>query len=560
MFKLLYFFGLMRSQWVLIFLGFVLSLITVLASIGLLSLSGYLICGAAFSGVTLIRAWTFNYMLPSAGIRFFALIRIASRYGDRLFSHNATFRILSSLRLWLYQKIEPLAPALFLKYRSSDVLNRFVNDIDALDHLYLRVLSPLLCAVFVTVAMWFLLKNFDVRIAENTVLVMLATMLLLPLILVKFSKNAGKDIIKGTARLRGLWIDAQQTMANLLLFNARSRQLDQVSHAQKDLILSQKKIAQCSGLGVAMVGVALSVSIFLALYFGIPLINHHHFNGAYFGFIILAIMAAYEAIVPLPIAFQYLGKTEQAATRLLDIAREKPAIVFVEKPTAPENYDIEIRRVSFRYQNQVIDSLRNIQLNISHGDKVVIQGPTGSGKTTLIHLLTRFWDPTNGEIFLGGVDLRHISEADLRTSISLVEQSPHIFNATVKENLCIANPQADESQLWSVLELVGLSEIVVRQDKKLDSMMGEFGRLFSGGQIRRFAIARAILHDAPIIILDEPTEGLDFESANVMMQNMMSLWNDKTVIIISHQDVVLPYSDRVIQLRDGLSQEGSIAR
>ncbi len=543
------FIKLMRSQSKMLILGFLLGLITLLAGTSLLATSGYLICGAAFAGLTSSSAMAFNYFTPAACIRFFAMVRIAGRYGERVTTHSATFRILADLRSWLYSKIEPLAPAHLLKHNSGDLLNRIISDIDALDNLYIRVLLPFAAALLLTLAVCTLFYFFNIAIAISTLCIMLFAIFIVPLIALLLGRQAGHRIIQTTSALRTDIIDTYHNLTDLLLFSAADKQLKKVHKTQTALIQQQKKMSNIKGFSIALITLLSGFAIWLALYLGIPFVYHNKLNGAVLGMIILTIMAAFEAINPLPIAFQYLGKTAAAAKRLNAIAATKPTVTFVaESSETIKNVDITFRNVNFHYPQQAFNVLENFNLHIAAKEKVMLLGPTGAGKTTLMQLLTRCWDPLSGETLLGDIPIKNLAESDLRKTISIVPQQIHMFNASVRDNLCIGKQDADDSELWNVLQLLDLDNTIRALPKQLDTTMGEFGMCFSGGQIKRFAIARALLHNAPIMIFDEPTEGLDDTTSQQIWQALQTILENKTVIVITHQPEHIGFFDRVIQL------------
>lgn len=527
---------LLRSQWVLISLGAVLGLITVLAAIGLLALAGWLICAAAFAGLSTATASAFNYFLPAAGIRYFSIIRIIGRYGERVTTHEATFRVLANLRVWFYNCLEPLAPAHLLRHRSGDVLNRYVSDIDALDNVLLRVISPFVIAMTVIVLVGVVLSFFNVQLAWQLFAVLMIATVVIPCALYTISKKSSQRLIVTTSQLRTHLVETLQSLADVLLMNGASCSLKQLQRHQNALIHTQRRMAFFKGFSMALIGLMTSLAVWLALVVGIPLVQHNQLSGASLGLIVLLLFAAFEAIVPLPIAFQYLGETQCAAERIQQLAEQQPAVIFPKRFSKNiDRPDIVFDQVCFRYHDNAPWVLSDFNCSIPFGEKLALVGPTGCGKTTVMHLLARCWDPTAGAILLGGHDVKQFSEPALRQSMTLISQRPHMFNASVRDNLLIANPNATDEQLFAALKQVQLSELITSLPDGLNSLMGEFGRQFSGGQIRRIAIARAILHDAPIVVLDEPMEGLDSPTAALIWQTLTALFDQRTVIMATHQ-------------------------
>ncbi len=524
--------------------GILLSLTLAISSIALLTLSGWFISAAAFAGLTVISASAFNYFIPAAMIRLLAFIRILSRYFGRVINHDFTFNILSSLRVWFYQTLIPLAPAHLLTHRSGDLLNRIVNDIDTLDHLYLNIVSPFFVALFLLIFITLFIAHFTLSIAAIVVMMLFLGLTLISLVTYKKSKKIGKEIQESTAALRTKTIDFLQGFIDLLLFVKKEDRLSGINTQINQLINAQKRLANLKGFTLSALQLLSGMTIGLIVMIGIPLVRHKTINGAELAMIILLMIAAYEQLLSLPFAFLSLGKTKQAADRLLQIANTKPAVLFSEKFLAThQSYPISFQAVSFSYPNSNRPVLENITLEIPFGTHLGITGDSGTGKTTLIHLLARIWDPTFGKITIDGVNLKHFSESDLRKTISLVTQHSHIFNASIRDNLTLFQNTLSDDALLAALEKVDLAELIKNMPDGLNTEMGEFGKNFSGGQIRRIAMARALLVNAPILILDEPSTGLDDILMEKIWNNCENDFNNKTIIVITHDENLLSKMD-----------------
>jgi ATP-binding cassette subfamily C protein CydC len=271
--------------------------------------------------------------------------------------------------------------------------------------------------------------------------------------------------------------------------------------------------------------------------------------------------ASFEAVLPLPSAFQYLGQTGQAGHRLLEIVNSEPAVSFPEQSnTEPRQFDLKFDRVSFRYSDDGPLALDEVDFHLHHVQRVAIIGETGAGKSTLVNLIVRFWNPTSGRVLLGGEDTRTLNESDLRSHFAVVSQQPHMLNASLRENLQIAQPEASEDDLLRALDSAQLLDFVDSLPEGLDTWIGEAGKLLSAGQARRLAVARAILWDAPIWLLDEPTEGLDRITEKQMTANLYDLTADRTVLLITHRLVDLSRMDQILMLERGrIIEQGSHA-
>ena len=546
------FIRLLNIHWQRMMMGTFFGLITLLSSVGLLALSGWFLSATAHAGLTASTAQLFNYFLPSIGLRIFAISRTLGRYVERIVSHDATFRMLESLRVWFYKRIEPLAPARLLQYRSGDILNHIVSDIDALDNLYLRVLSPTIAACGLAVILTIFLFIYSPFIAMASLGFMVFAGFVLPASAAAAGASDGRDITRLTARLRMHVVEGLQGISELLMYGRVQEYLKQVSQDNRELLSIQKHMSHIRGVCIAGVILLSGLAVLTALYHGSLLVNQGILQGPYLAMIALAVLAAFESVMPLPSAYQYLGHTKEAARRLLDVVETAPAVKFpLHSKGRPDQYDIVFEGVSFRYTENAPFALRDVSFRVPAGQHVAVIGQTGAGKSTLAHLVVRFWDPTSGMIMIGSEDIRIFSESDLRSNISLVSQQAHLFSASLRDNLRIGRSGADDRELWQALDAVHLSEFVRSLPSGLDTWVGESGRLLSGGQARRLAVARAILRDAPIWVFDEPTEGLDVVTERLILESLFDHTLDKTVLLITHRLVDLDRMDLVMVMEDG---------
>jgi ATP-binding cassette subfamily C protein CydC len=539
-----------HARWVI--LGLILSLLTVIAAVGLLAVSGWFISAAAYAGLSLATAAQFNYLIPGASVRLLAYVRILGRYSERLVTHEATFRILADLRVWFFERLEPLAPGYLLYHRSGDLLNRAVHDIDALDNLYLRVLTPSLVALLLALILAALLSFFSLSLAFSVLGLFLFSAIGVSYIAMHLAGPTGAQLLLTTAVLRTQMIDFIQGLGELLVWGAQQPQRLALQQQNKTLLQLQKKMGYLRGLNAAFMILMSGISVLIGLYLSAGLVLAGQLNGAYLAFIVLAILASFEVIAPLPLAYQYWGKTRQAARRLLEIAQTEPTILF---PTHSKQQPLEaslcFKNVCFAYPQSRSPLLNHFNLTILAGEQIAITGASGVGKSTLLHLIARFIDPLEGSIEIGSVSHQTLSESDLRQQMCLISQRPHLFNASLRANLLIANPQASDAELWQALDIVQLKAFVESLPEGLETFAGEGDFRFSGGQTRRFALARAVLQNAPIWLLDEPTEGLDRPTEQALWLTLEPLLKNRTVLLCTHSRRYLNRMDRVLRLEQG---------
>lgn len=537
-------------KWMVLGTGF--GLLSMVSAVGLLALSGWFITAAAYAGLTAATAQLFNFFHPGIGVRLFAIGRTLARYAERIVNHDVTFRILRSLRSWFYGHLEPLAPARLMGFRSADILNRIVADIDALDNIYLRVLSPSIVALATSILVIIFLWIFSPLIALYVAMFLVMAGFGVPTLVLRLAESSGQNLPSLISDLRIQIVDTLQGLPELLVFGADQQQIELVQKCNLALLKVQLRMSHIRGVSMALTTLFTGFAVLSALYIAVGMVDRQVLDGPTLALVILAVMASFEAIIPLPQAYQYLGQTKEAGRRLLEIVEAEPQVVFPDlSQVQDQRFSATFEKVSFRYQGPDQWALNSIDLHIPAGQRVAVIGETGSGKSTLIHLLLRFWNPTAGHIRIGENEISSYSETDLRRLITTVSQQPHMFNATIKENLLLANPGADEDELLAALNTAQLREFVTGLPDGLDTWIGEAGQLLSGGQARRLAVARAILHNAPLWVLDEPTEGLDPITEKKMMQTLMQQTAGRTLLLITHRLLALDWMDQIVMLDRG---------
>jgi ATP-binding cassette subfamily C protein CydC len=536
-----------RHIW-LLSLGVVLAIVTLLASIGLLTLSGWFLSASAVVGVAGI--YSFNYMLPAAGVRGAAITRTAGRYFERLVSHDATFRVLQHLRVFTFSKLLPLSPAGLARFRQGELLNRLVADVDTLDHLYLRVISPLIGAFVVIVVVTFGLSFLDVRLALTLGAILLATLILLPPLFYYAGKPTGEALTTQRGQYRQQLTAWLQGHAELTIFGATKRYREQLDATEDSWQEAQRRQSELTALSQAIMLLISGVAVVIMLWMASAGVGGNTSPGALIALFVFCALAAFEALAPVTGAFQHLGQVIASALRVTQIISQEPEVSFTtQEQTAPGEVSVEIAEASFTYPDQPQAALSGISLVVHAGQHVAILGRTGCGKSTLLQLLTRAWDPQRGEILFNGKRLAELSEATLRAATSVVPQRVHLFSATLRDNLLLAAPQASDAELSSMLERVGLEKLLL--DAGLNSWLGEGGRPLSGGELRRLAIARALLHNAPLMLLDEPTEGLDAETERQILDLLAEVTTGKTVLMVTHRLRGLARFDSIIVMDNG---------
>lgn len=537
-----------KKHWFGLSLGMLLAFATLSASIGLLTLSGWFISASAVAGLTIARE-TFNYMLPGGGVRGLAMSRTAGRWGERVVSHNATFKLLTDLRIFFFKKLAPLIPGRISNLRDADLLNRLVADVDAMDHVYLRLVSPVTVGVFGIFFLTLFLMWFDSSLGLILGSILLIMLLVWPVLFYKLGKRNGGELTQNKADLRVTTLDWIEGYSELTLFGAEERYRNAILETQRKLMANQFVNANLTGMASAALMLFNGLTLVLMLWLAADGVGGNA-PDPFIALMAFATMASFELLMPIAGAFQHLGQTLSSARRLNEVILSEPEVQFAEeKLDINKPLDITFSNVTFNYPDSERSVLNAVDLTIPATNKVAIVGQTGSGKSTLIQLLTRYWDPKKGYISIAGIELTQWNESQLRESISVVSQRVDILNGTLRDNLLIAKPEATDDHLANILKDVGLEKLL--ENNALDSWLGDGGRQLSGGEKRRIGIARAILHDAPILLLDEPTEGLDKQTEHSIMTLFEKHFEGKTVIFITHRLIGLESMDSIVLIEQG---------
>lgn len=529
--------------------GIVLAILSLLATIALLSLAGWLLAAAALAGLSGSAA-TFNYLLPAAAIRLLALLRTVGRYGERLITHEATLRLLTDLRVYTFSKLLPLSPGGIQRYRQGDLLNRLVADVDTLDHLYLRLLTPLLAAWSVTVSVTLLLWPLDHRLALTLGGVLLGVVLLLPPLFYWAGRATGRALTEWQGQARLLLVEWLQGQAELISCGASPRWRQQVESALQRWQRCQQRQASLQGLAQALMVLLGGAALLLMLWLVADLRIQGQPCGAIIALVAFLTLAVFEAILPIATAFQPLAQVISAAQRLQQLLSQQPVVQFASNaPPLVSPLVLTFQQVSFTYPGRWQPTLQAIDLTVATGEKVALLGHSGCGKSTVLQLITAGWVSTQGTITLNQRPLSDYSEAQLRSAMTVITQRVTLLSATLADNLLLAAPHAPQEQLVAVLQQVGLTHLLEKQGLAL--WLGDGGRALSGGEQRRLGVARALLREAPLLLLDEPTEGLDPQSEQHIFQLLLAAAQNRALILITHRPQGLEQLDRIVVLDAG---------
>lgn len=561
-------------------IGLLLTLTTLLAGLGLLGLSGGFLAATAVAGLVPATAIAFNFFHPAAGVRFFAIARTASRWGERVASHEATLRLLARLRASLYRALLPLSPSQLGRHHGADLLGNLTRDIDALDNLYQRLLLPMGAAVVVlAVLATGLLAGLGAPLGP--VVVMLAvTVLATPWLGWRLGRTPATAAFELRARLRRTLLDAVEGLEDFALHRAAWQAQCQRVHAHASAWAEaqarlQRRAAALRAAWTGLAGIAAWAGLGLTttgLTSGLALGDASPLAGPWLAAIVLVLLGSAEMLAALPGAWVELPGTLAAAQRLNAVVAQgacanggQPASLRDTRggeacwAPAPEA-SLCVSGLCFAYacdDGAPLPVLDGVELVLGAGEHVALVGPSGGGKSTLAALLAGLEAPDRGRIELGGVDIAAWPESALRAHLVCVTQAPWLPSGTLGEALRMACPHATDAQLWSVLETVGLADEVAAWPARLHTRLAEGGASLSGGQRRRLAIARALLRDARIYVFDEPSEGLDTAAADVLVARLRARLAGRGLLWISHRDEAHGF-ERVLRLEQGRLERGRL--
>jgi ATP-binding cassette subfamily C protein CydC len=529
--------GLWRSRVLWLSVGVLVSLLALLSGVGLM----------AFAGAALASLALFAPLV----LRGLGVVRVLLRYAERMVTHSAMFRALADLRVWLFRRLAANSAGGLGFRQAGDVLSRLVNDVEALDGVYLRVLVPLAGALLLLpLAMLVIAPRAPALAAAVGVLFVLAAFVL-PWLAARSAADSGTLLAAAMGQLRVAVLDTMTGWREVRAFGAEGRMLAAVQAREASLLGAQHTLASRTALAGAGTLLCAQAALFAVLCVAASE------AGGLGGAIIAAfvVLAVFEVIGGLPRAGAYLGHAAAAAHRVLEAA---DAPVSVPDPSAPAELPgsrlsarLGFGGVDFRWRPDLPKVFDGLTMEIPAGMRVGVLGPSGAGKSTLAALVLKVAAPQSGRVLLGGIDIATLTAAAVRSQVGWLSQTTHLFDDTIRANLLLARPDADDAALWAALDAAHIGDVVRALPDGLDTWVGESGARFSGGQGRRLALARALLSPAPILILDEPCAGLDAETERAFLATLNEVADGRTVLLIAHRLVGVEKLDRIYRLSGG---------
>jgi ATP-binding cassette subfamily C protein CydC len=562
--------GLLKPQLPFMLLGALLSIITVLANISLLAVSGWFITLMAIAGTTGI---TVNYFTPAAIIRFLAIVRTAGRYAERMLTHRATFNALAYLRHYFYQQLEPLLPYYRINLRSGDLLARLQQDIDNLDNFYLRVLLPIVVALISVPIVCYALALFSPTIAWVMLAALLIVGFVFPVISYFASTSLSKEKSHLESHLTEELVNGIGAIKTLMVYQVSISYQRSIARITKQYYDVRYRLVKINARLSAVTFLLVHLSALACLLLLLPPLVTGEVDSKSLVAVVLLVLVSFETVSSMPLALQLLPQSLASADRLFAIIdKDKPNNIGVE---TVKHGDIHFDDFTFSYPDKKTPSLIDINLSIKLGEKVAVIGASGAGKSTLVNLLMGFWptgytllsshlpassssnasesENNKGRITIAGCDLNLIDRESLRQHIALMSQQGHIFEASISDNLRLAKHDATQEELREVCQLVNLIDFIDELPQGFDTWLGTSGTGLSGGQIQRLQIAQLLLRSASVLILDEPTKGLDRHNEEEIMSNILAHVKQKkqSLLVITHKPLMLEKMDKIIVMEQG---------
>lgn len=532
-------FKIWKPHFASLILGIIFSLMALAFGLTLMASAGGKIAFAAM-GIA---------MISSVFLKILGGGRLLMRYIERLYTHNVMFKAIADLRVWFFSKLSKGAAAGLGFRHSGDVLSRLVSDIETLDGLYLRLMLPFAGSILTLIVLIFVVGSINVPLAFCTAILYILAGFVCPLISALITKKHGQTLLNSVAQLRISVLDFIHGLREIRAFGAEERVQNLLEDREKQLFNKQyhqaKKIALMSFISFILSQIAVLLILAAALNIGF-----HDISAAHIVVCLFLVITAFEVVIPLTRAGGLAGQIINAATRVVSVNKGHADDVVKGTEQAPEQTDIQLHHLGFQWDKNRPFVYRDLNMTISQGQRVAIIGPSGAGKSTLAALLLKVISPQEGNITLGGKDIALIHEDSLRTKIAWLSQNTHLFDDTIRQNLLLSYPQATDDELWQALSEAAVADVVKAMPDGLDTWLGEGGIKVSGGQGRRIALARTLLSKAPILLLDEPTTGLDADTEAEFFKILNQVASDRTIILIAHRLTGVEKLDKVWRLSD----------
>ncbi len=501
-----------------------------------------------------VTSWM-GFALPvSLGVLFtilvvMALLRGVLRYGEQACNHFIAFKLLALIRDKVFGALRTLAPAKLEGRDKGDLIAVITSDIELLEVFYAHTVSPILIAAIFSVIMCLFIGSYHWMLGLLALAAYLVVGILVPITISKCSGSKGLEYRKKAGDLSGFVLDSLRGLDETIQYRQGEARMEEMDRRSKALVENDGELKQKAAKGSASVGSLLMFFDFAMLFLAALLFQKGlvEANGVLIPTI--ALMSSFGPVVALANLGGTLQYTFAAGNRVLDILEETPVTEEISGKEPTQFQGASIQNVSFAYEEQ--DVLRDFSVEIPKGKILGIVGRSGSGKSTLLKLLMRFWEADQGRVEISGRNVSQINTTDLRDMESFVTQQTHLFKDTILNNLLIAKADATREEVEAACRKASVHDFIMGLPQGYDTQVGELGDTLSGGERQRLGLARAFLHDAPFLLLDEPTSNLDSLNEAVILRSLHQERKDKTVVLVSHRKSTMTIADQVCSVENG---------
>ncbi len=540
--------GLWQTRRVWLVGGLLVAALSALAGVALLALAGRVVAGAVAHGQTGAVLLSGGALAALLWLRPVMLFRPVARYLERLVTHEATFRALADMRVWFFSRLAERLPTGLGLRQAGDLLGRLVADVESLDGLYLRVIVPGAAALAVVLSLALVIGGAEPALAAILALPLVAA-LLLPLLLAPAAARAGEAAAESQGALRAAVVDPLTGIEDTLAANGESRAAARVAAEGAGLAAAQRALSRRAAMGGAVGSLLVQAALLGSLGWAITA----GAAGATAGLMaVFLAIAASEALGLMPRAGASLAAAGAGARRLFEAADTPEPVPDPPAPAAaPSGHALKVTGLRFAWADDRGLVFDDLDLEVPEGARIALLGPSGTGKSTLAALLLKFAAPQAGRITLGGVDIATLPAAEVRRRITWLTQDARLFDDTIAANLRLASPGPTDAELWRALDRAQIGDLVRSLPDGLETLCGEAGTRFSGGQGRRLALARALLSPASVLILDEPAAGLDADTERAFLETLDEATAGRSVILILHHLIGVERPTRILRLAGG---------
>jgi ATP-binding cassette subfamily C protein CydC len=534
--------ALARSERRWLVIGTLAAFAALAAQVLLMTAAPYLI-----SRATLVQGFA-ALSLAVTAVRAFALSRAAFRYVERYTTHLSALRILSRIRVAVYRGIERISPG-GLGLRSGEVLARVDADVASLDDFFVRGMVPTVAAVVAAGVACAVLVWLDGRLALALAVFLVAAGLAIPLGARAASRGVAARLVEARGQLHADVAEQITGIGDLVAYGQEDAALGRIGTFSRAIARSQVRLGSIRGAASSAGALISGLAGVVCLWLAVPLVRTGDIPGVFLATVPLVAFAAFEGVLPLGDAYRQIEVSRAAAKRTFELIDAPAPVEEPEDPLpAPGPSDLWVEHVWFRYPDASHDVVRDLTFALPRGGRLGVTGPTGTGKTTVVNLLLRFWSPTSGRISLGPDDVARFRTEDVRALIGVVPQQPYLFNGTLRDNLLLADGSADDATIAAACEGAQLAPFVASLPEGLDTTVGENGLKLSGGERQRVAVARLFLRGAPIVILDEATANLDSPTERALLRQLEAFARDRSLLVVSHRAAPLDLVDQVVRV------------